>query len=1220
VHYFSVWPGTESAFPVTTAFQAPEYGLPFSRLRPDASGTRFLSREEQDCDGAGGGCVLLRSSFVRYERDGTSAECPQPLRGDCYNENRRQAAERTVFHDDGGRYAETERTGWDGLGHYRTETTGGDFGAGDVRTVSTDWNPAGAPAATAPWVLTTYGEQRVSEGGATAKVETCFEAATGFLARRRIYKNFGTSPTGADVVVVYGRDGAGNVTREEWFGGDGAGLGTAALCGLVLPAPRYRLDHTYQAGVLATTRWVDAAGSPLSFFAVDRTIDAATGLVASATDPAGLTTSFEHDALGRLVWEKPPAGHGGWTEYVWSRAQSAADLAGVLVRRRADGSETAPVLAEEQVKFDALGRVWREEEKLPGGAWTAVENRYDGMGHRAMVSEVQTGTPTKWTEFLDYDPFGRPRTIRPADGTGHDVTLAYAGARAVTRQLRVGTTYNPATDTVTKTTVSTTEELDRQGRLWKVTEPAGPAGELVTTRYSYDVGGKLERVCSNPSQGVCGQERVFHHDGRGFLTSERHPEKGAAGNGVVTYSDFDPRGHAGRAVDGASDLTFSFDRAERLTQVRETGGAQRPLERYAYGTASPGGDWKNGKLEVAERFHYVTLGTAPFTVELEETYTYAGRDGRPSKRDTRLWTNGVNTDRFTQTFAYEPLGRVSSLGYPQCTHCPAPAPRTVSPSYTQGRLTAVPGWASAVSYHANGQVHQVTHANGVVDTYAQDPDAMARPRAVTAARGGTTLWATGNHLFDGAGNVIRIGPSWFEYWKASRLKTAAQLDGPTGGGTQKKQSYTFDAYGNLQSITTQVGAATPVVRNTPTSATTNRLTGAASYDASGSLTGWNGAVYQYDPFQQMQRMTNGAEDWLFFYTAQGERAWSFKVGGNLSRWTLRDLGGRVLREYTVSGGVWTVERDYVHRDGTPLAAATPAGARHFSVDHLDTVRLVTDAAGNPVAYHLYHPFGEEATSPTQDAERVKFTGHERDLFAQTGANPAADDLDYMHARHASPLLGRFTSTDTAPANPKMPQSWNRYSYVRNNPLSLVDPDGENPFVVAVVVGVAAAILLSPDNANAPAPGDEILGNEDSTGRMILAAGKGAALGLVIGTAVEAIGLSDDGVGETGTGQPEPKAGSAEAKGSGMRFSEKTKEAAREEARGQCVFCGADTDRDPGPNQSQTDHAIPRSRGGDNSFKNAQNTCRTCNLAKGKRTTEEFLRQDERRRPKGRPGS
>jgi len=54
------------------------------------------------------------------------------------------------------------------------------------------------------------------------------------------------------------------------------------------------------------------------------------------------------------------------------------------------------------------------------------------------------------------------------------------------------------------------------------------------------------------------------------------------------------------------------------------------------------------------------------------------------------------------------------------------------------------------------------------------------------------------------------------------------------------------------------------------------------------------------------------------------------------------------------------------------------------------------------------------------------SGRERDLASLAGAG---DDLDYMHARHCSPLTGRFHSVDPAleSADPFTPQSWNRYN-------------------------------------------------------------------------------------------------------------------------------------------------------------------------------------------------
>jgi len=64
----------------------------------------------------------------------------------------------------------------------------------------------------------------------------------------------------------------------------------------------------------------------------------------------------------------------------------------------------------------------------------------------------------------------------------------------------------------------------------------------------------------------------------------------------------------------------------------------------------------------------------------------------------------------------------------------------------------------------------------------------------------------------------------------------------------------------------------------------------------------------------------------------------------------------------------------------------------------------------------------------------KFTGKERD--AETG-------LDYFGARYMATSQGRFTSPDTplVYSRPDNPQTWNLYSYVGNNPLTIVDLDG-----------------------------------------------------------------------------------------------------------------------------------------------------------------------------------
>lgn len=66
---------------------------------------------------------------------------------------------------------------------------------------------------------------------------------------------------------------------------------------------------------------------------------------------------------------------------------------------------------------------------------------------------------------------------------------------------------------------------------------------------------------------------------------------------------------------------------------------------------------------------------------------------------------------------------------------------------------------------------------------------------------------------------------------------------------------------------------------------------------------------------------------------------------------------------------------------------------------------------------------------------MTFTGKEKD--AESG-------LDYFGARYFSGAQGRFTSPDKpfADQDTHDPQSWNLYSYTRNNPLKYVDRTGE----------------------------------------------------------------------------------------------------------------------------------------------------------------------------------
>ncbi|MCP3998925.1 MAG: RHS repeat-associated core domain-containing protein, partial [bacterium] len=237
-------------------------------------------------------------------------------------------------------------------------------------------------------------------------------------------------------------------------------------------------------------------------------------------------------------------------------------------------------------------------------------------------------------------------------------------------------------------------------------------------------------------------------------------------------------------------------------------------------------------------------------------------------------------------------------------------------------------------------------------------------------------------------------------------------------------------------------------------AATNRLASPAVYDTAGNLLSvadQAGATvtFEYDALNRLIRRQRDGETqaWVFAYTADDERIATLELTSGDHRWTLRDSGGLLLREfeYDDADNVYPV-RDQIYRGPSLLATVSQdvsgvfGEVAHYSLDHLGTPRLITTDTGEVKSLHKYYPFGEEATLSTQDQHPMKFTGHERDFFAAG----ESDDLDYVHARYCDPFGGRFLSTDPVldlRRTIKRPQAWNRYSYTVNNPLKYVDPSG-----------------------------------------------------------------------------------------------------------------------------------------------------------------------------------
>jgi RHS repeat-associated protein len=249
----------------------------------------------------------------------------------------------------------------------------------------------------------------------------------------------------------------------------------------------------------------------------------------------------------------------------------------------------------------------------------------------------------------------------------------------------------------------------------------------------------------------------------------------------------------------------------------------------------------------------------------------------------------------------------------------------------------------------------------------------------------TEYWGN-NYGYDPWGNLTS---------KTVTKCSAEHLNAPALVNNQLS-GYGYDAAGNMTSDPTDGGIA-------------------LSYDQENRIQSTAGYTYTYDADGNRVKKINGSTGTLYWYMAPGIVAES-------------DLSGTLKSEYVFFDGERVARRDLV----------APGGVFYYFSDHLKTASVITDSLGNIKSESDYYPWGGELQFVANDSNHYKFTGKERD---ETG-------LDYFGARYYSNGLGRFITADWAAKATAVPyaefadpQSLNLYSYVRNNPLSRVDPTG-----------------------------------------------------------------------------------------------------------------------------------------------------------------------------------
>ena len=147
------------------------------------------------------------------------------------------------------------------------------------------------------------------------------------------------------------------------------------------------------------------------------------------------------------------------------------------------------------------------------------------------------------------------------------------------------------------------------------------------------------------------------------------------------------------------------------------------------------------------------------------------------------------------------------------------------------------------------------------------------------------------------------------------------------------------------------------------------------------------------------------------------------VSGNITSVSVYDATGMLVAEY---------------------GSSTTNGTQYLVSDHQGTPRVVTSATGTIISRHDYLPFGEEVAAGV--GMRVSGQGYGgADGVQKKYAGMESDSTGMAHTlwRKYDQLSGRWTTTDPYGGSMTIadPQSFNRYTYVNNDPVNCVDPTG-----------------------------------------------------------------------------------------------------------------------------------------------------------------------------------
>jgi RHS repeat-associated protein len=715
-------------------------------------------------------------------------------------------------------------------------------------------------------------------------------------------------------------------------------------------------------------------------------------------------------------------------------------------------------VAPAQARYlDVLGReVLTEVQALSStNGWrrqrTVFNNRglvqYRSIPYFSTQTTPTCSAPSSNCTWFAYDIRDRV-TLEDRPDAGY-LNTAYAGA--------AGSVTVTSTDTInTGVTRVKRAVFNVLGQLTQTIDAFG-TGLATTTSYDYDSHGNLDNVIVGSVQMA-----AMSYNLAGYRTSLTD-----ANTGAWTFT-FDTLGNLTRSVDAkAQDTRYTYDLLNRPTQRVDLYGTTSAV------TNTWNWDTLNGTGQLESR------SRPGFT----ETYTYRAADSKLQSVATAINISMVHSGNYTRTFGYDTQGRLSTMSYPSGS--------TFSYAYNaRGYLTQLKSGATVLENvlgtDAFGSPTETTFANGLTTVRGYQPatgritSIQTGPVGVPTSiqdleytwRANSTLYKRIDHR-----NTSTTADDYVDTFSYNALEQLTSQ--VTSGGASRTLSFAYSSWGNLTSKTSNVGPDLDVTGYTyGTAGKPHRLTAVTirgvsntlSYDGNGNITTYNAAsgddtFLVYDGRNRVTRITVGATTGTstptardeFWYDPDGQRflgkEW-WDDGGTQKQARMVYLGN--FEEVIPAAGspYNLVQRTDLSSSVRHIRTRTTAGtfATRFEYvyrDLLGSVDVVTNSAGVKLNAKLsfdafggrrQETWGSDITASAMttilanEDERFArgFTDHE--MLNRTG-------FVHMNGRVYDPRIGRFVSPDPIVQFPTFSQSYNRYAYVFNSPMSFTDPSG-----------------------------------------------------------------------------------------------------------------------------------------------------------------------------------